>query len=306
VEELAERAAALPREWQQSILQSTQYAHYTSENIIRSIWSAIDRLGFTGGKVLEPGAGIGSFAMLMPESMRRPKGYTGIEFDAPTALIARLLSPQQNLLHDDFIKRKLPRDFFDVAVGNPPFSATKVLGDPDYAKHGFMLHDFFFAKALDRVRPGGLLVFVTSKGTMDKQSDKARAYLAKQADLLGAIRLPSTAFEGNAGTSVVTDVLFLRKRLPGEAPAGHSWNGVARSTPRTDPSSSTNTSPPTRLWCWVRTASADTRTTRGAGSIPMASVARNTPLCPTTRRPRNWTPSSPRRWRACLAMPTPR
>ena len=225
--ELAERAAALPREWQQSILQSTQYAHYTSENIIRSIWSAIDRLGFTGGKVLEPGAGIGSFAMLMPESMRRPKGYTGIEFDAPTALIARLLSPQQNLLHDDFIKRKLPRDFFDVAVGNPPFSATKVLGDPDYAKHGFMLHDFFFAKALDRVRPGGLLVFVTSKGTMDKQSDKARAYLAKQADLLGAIRLPSTAFEGNAGTSVVTDVLFLRKRLPGEAPAGHSWNGVA-------------------------------------------------------------------------------
>lgn len=114
------------------------------------------------------------------------------------------------MLHEDFIKRRMPPDFFDVAVGNPSFSATKVLADPRYEKQGFMLHDFFFAKALDSVRPGGLLAFVTSKGTMDKKSAKARKYLADRADLLGAIRLPSTAFEGNAGTSVVTYVTFLR------------------------------------------------------------------------------------------------
>jgi len=224
---LAERLEALPIEWQRSVLQSSQYAHYTSEGIIRAVWSGLQRLGFTGGKVLEPGMGIGSFAMLMPDTVRKTSKYTGIEFDGPTALIARLLSPQQHMLHDDFIKRKLPRDYFDVAIGNPPFSQTKVLGDPDYEKHGFMLHDFFFAKALDRVRPGGVLAFVTSKGTMDKQSDKARKFMADRADLMGAIRLPSTAFEGNAGTSVVTDVIFLRKRLPGEEPAGHAWNGLA-------------------------------------------------------------------------------
>ncbi|MFM1975254.1 MAG: hypothetical protein RL145_100, partial [Pseudomonadota bacterium] len=224
---LAERIDALPREWQKSVLQSSQYAHYTSENIIRSMWGAMQRMGFTGGKVFEPGMGIGSFSMLMPDSVRQTSRYTGVEFDGPTALIARLLSPEQNMLHDDFIKRKFPKNFFDVAIGNPPFSQTKVLGDPDYEKFGFMLHDFFFAKSIDRVRPGGLLAFVTSKGTMDKQSDKARKYLADRADLLGAIRLPSTAFEGNAGTSVVTDVIFLRKRMEGEAPAGEAWNNIA-------------------------------------------------------------------------------
>jgi len=224
---LAERMAALPREWQQSVLQSTQYAHYTSEGVIRAVWSGIQRLGFTGGKVFEPGMGIGSFNMLMPQAVHDTSTYTGIEFDGPTALIAKLLSPGQNMLHGDFIKRKFPKDYFDVNVGNPPFSATKVLGDPQYAKQGFMLHDFFFAKGIDLVRPGGLQVFVTSKGTMDKQNDKARKYLSERADLLGAIRLPSTAFEGNAGTSVVTDVIFLRKRLPGEAPGGMPWNNLA-------------------------------------------------------------------------------
>ena len=224
---LAERIEALPREWQQSILQSSQYAHYTSEGIIRSVWSGLQRMGFTGGNVFEPGMGIGSFAMLMPNTVRKTSRYTGVEFDAPTALIARLLSPQQNMLHGDFIKRKFPKNFFDVNVGNPPFSQTKIFGDPEYAKHGFMLHDFFFAKGIDLVRPGGIQVFVTSKGTMDKQNDKARKYLAERADLLGAVRLPSTAFEDNAGTSVVTDVIFLRKRAPGEEPAGHAWGSVA-------------------------------------------------------------------------------
>lgn len=223
---LAERAAALPDEWQRTILQSTQYAHYTSEGIIRSVWSAVQRLGFTGGKVFEPGGGIGSFAMLMPDTVRKGSTFTGIEFDGPTALIARLLSPEQRMLHDDFIKRQLPDDFFDVSVGNPPFAPTPVVADPRYAKFKFFLHDYFFAKAIDKVRPGGLLAYVTSKGTMDKQSDKARKYLSERADFLGAVRLPSTAFEENAGTSVVTDVIFLRKRLPGEAPAGLPWSEV--------------------------------------------------------------------------------
>lgn len=221
---LAERAAALPIEWQRTILQSTQYAHYTSEGIVRSMWSAVQRLGFTGGKIFEPGNGIGTFPMLMPDSVRATSKFTGIEFDAPTALIARLLSPDQQMLHDDFTKRKLPDDYFDVVVGNPPFSATQVLADPRYEKHGFMLHDYFFAKSMDKLRPGGVLAFVTSKGTMDKQTDKARRYLSARADFLGAVRLPSTAFEANAGTSVVTDVIFLRKRLPGEAPGGLAWN----------------------------------------------------------------------------------
>lgn len=197
---LAERIEALPREWQQSILQSTQYAHYTSEGVIRSIWSAIQRLGFTGGNIFEPGTGIGSFAMLMPDSVRETSLFTGVEFDAPTAMIARLLSPDQQIQHDDFIKRKFPKNYFDVNVGNPPFSQTKILGDSEYAKNGFMLHDFFFAKGIDLVRPGGLQVFVTSKGTMDKKNDRARKFLSDRADLIGAIRLPSTAFEGNAGT----------------------------------------------------------------------------------------------------------
>ena len=223
---LAERAEKLPTEWQRSILRSSQYAHYTSESIVRSTWKAVQRLGFNGGKTLEPGVGIGNFHMLMPDALRAPNAYTGIEFDAPTALIARLLSPQQNMLHSDFINRKMPPDFFDVAIGNPPFSKTPVLADPKYVALKLRMHDFFFAKAMDSVRPGGLLAFVTSKGTMDKISTKARGYLADRADLMGAIRLPSVAFEDNAGTSVVTDVIFLRKRAPGEAAAGHAWRNV--------------------------------------------------------------------------------
>lgn len=223
---LAERLDQLPRDWQKSLLRSTQYAHYTSESVIRSIWQGVERLGFTGGRVLEPGMGIGSFALLMPSAVHPTSTYTGIEYDAPTALIARLLLPQQNIKHADFVQQKLPRDFFDLAIGNPPFARTVIKDDPEYAKREFSLHDYFFAKALDRVRPGGLLVFVTSRYTMDKQTDKARRYLAERADLLAAIRLPQTAFRENAGTDVVTDVIFLRKRAATEAPAGQPWQGV--------------------------------------------------------------------------------
>jgi hypothetical protein len=172
---LAERLERLPRDWQRSILQSTQYAHYTSEGLVRSIWAAVGRLGFTGGKVLEPGSGVGAFAMLMPEAMRGERSFTGVELDGPTALIARLLSPRQNMLHDDFIKRVLPADFFDLAIGNPPFARTKVVSDPQYARLNLSLHDYFFAKGIDRVRPGGLMVFVTSHHTCGTRGPPGRA-----------------------------------------------------------------------------------------------------------------------------------
>jgi N12 class adenine-specific DNA methylase len=223
---LAARIDALPDATQESILRSTQYAHYTSPAVIQTIWRSLERIGFTGGRVLEPGMGVGHFATLMPEGVKDQSHYTGVEFDGATAMIAKLLLPDQTVIHGDFTKRKLPRDFYDAAIGNPPFARTTVTNDPEYAKHEFSLHDYFFAKSLDRVRPGGVLVFVTSRYTMDKVNDKARKYLSERADLLGAVRLPQTAFKANAGTDVVTDVLFLRKREAGEEPGGQSWTGV--------------------------------------------------------------------------------
>ena len=225
---LAERAAEiLSPEEVTTAFQSTQYAHYTSEPMIRAIWSGLQRLGFKGGNILEPGMGTGLFAVASPSEVMEKSKYTGVEMDKATARIARHLLPESNILNADFVKQKFPDNFFDLAIGNPPFSSTKILDDPAYKKYRFLLHDYFFAKSLDKVRPGGLLVFVTSKGTMDKADDKARAYMAERADLLGAIRLPQTAFKQNAGTEVVTDVLFLRKRQPGEVPGGESWQGRA-------------------------------------------------------------------------------
>ena len=222
---LAERLMAIttPEELAE-IAQSTQYAHYTSEAIIRSIYSAVEHMGFPGGKILEPGMGNGLFGMLIPDSMVGSSKYTGIERDSVTALIAKYLLPRQNVMRADFITKKLPDDFFDMGLGNPPFAKTIILGDPRYAKLRFALHDFFFAKGIDKIRPGGLQIFITSRYTMDKADSKARQYLAERADFLGAIRLPQTAFKANAGTEVVTDVLFFRKRAPGELPGGDlSW-----------------------------------------------------------------------------------
>jgi N12 class adenine-specific DNA methylase len=220
------KAAMTPEEYAQA-RRSTQYAHYTSEPIIRSVYAALDRLGFNGGQVLEPGMGIGLFNGLMPDAIASNSSYTGVEYDTFTGNIGKLLYPQSNVLIGDYAQTKLPRDFFDAAIGNPPFSQTKVQGDPEYRKQAFLLHDYFFAKTIDRVKPGGLLVFVTSKGTMDKASDRARKYLMERADLVGAIRLPQTAFKDNAGTEVVTDVIFLRKRDTDELPLGKEWGGLA-------------------------------------------------------------------------------
>ncbi|MFL6228431.1 MAG: hypothetical protein ACJ741_06595 [Pyrinomonadaceae bacterium] len=205
--------------------RSTQYAHYTSEKIVRGVWDALAQLGFTGGKILEPGMGVGLFAVAAPKNVIAKSRYTGVEMDHLTAAVARQVLQNQNVLQADFVRQRFPNDFFDVAIGNPPFSSTRITDDPAYKRQRFMLHDYFFAKSIDKVRPGGLLVFVTSKGTMDKLDPKMRGYIAERADLLGAIRLPQTAFKQNAGTEVVTDVIFLRKRLDGEAPAGEKWLG---------------------------------------------------------------------------------
>lgn len=211
-----------------TMARSTQYAHYTSGPVIGGIYRALERLGFTGGKILEPGMGIGHFWGLMPEAMRGGSRYTGVEMDHLTAQIAQVLYPEQNVLETDFTKQAFPNDFFDIAVGNPPFSKTQVLADPDYKKYRLSLHNYFFVKTLDKIRPGGILAFVTSHYTMDSENAKARERMAERADLIGAIRLPDTAFKANAGTEVVTDILFFRKRAEGEKPAGENWINRSR------------------------------------------------------------------------------
>lgn len=221
------KAALTPEEFKEAS-KSTQYAHYTSKSVVSSILSAVEKMGFKGGTILEPGAGIGVFPGLMQTEMGINSVYTGIEMDSITGGILKQLFPDERILVESFIDSKLPENFYDVAIGNPPFSGqVTVLADPKYAKHAFKLHDYFFAKSLDSVKPGGLVVFVTSRYTMDKKGDKARAFMAERADLVGAVRLPQTAFQKNAGTDVVTDVLFLRKKVPGETFAGaQSWMGL--------------------------------------------------------------------------------
>ena len=214
--------ALTPTEYDQA-KRTTQYAHYTSEGVIRSIYAGLERIGFKGGAIVEPGMGTGLFNGLMPDGMAANSNYTGIEYDTLTGKIAQQLYPDSNIIIGDFTRTNLPKDFFDAAIGNPPFSQTQVTNDPEYKAQRPMLHDYFFMKTIDRVKPGGILVFVTSKGTMDKTSDKSRKYLAARGNLLGAIRLPQTAFKDNAGTEVVTDVIFLQKRGEGIPENGVNW-----------------------------------------------------------------------------------
>ena len=223
-------ALELTPEELKTLAKSTQYAHYTSEGIVRGIYNALEKMGFKGGKILEPGMGSGNFKGAMPDSIFETSSYTGIEMDYLTASIAKQLYPDSNVLRADYTKQKLPKNFFDLAIGNPPFADIKILTDPEYRKNKFSLHDYFFAKTLDRLRPGGLMAFVTSRYTMDKVDDKARAYLQDRADLIGAVRLPQTAFQQQSGTEVVTDVLFFRKRELGAEPAGEAWGSLGKVT----------------------------------------------------------------------------
>jgi N12 class adenine-specific DNA methylase len=212
----AELAEILTPEEYETARRSIQYAHFTAEKIVRSMWEAAQRLGFDGGSVFEPGMGTGNFPGMMPEALRGASLYQGVEMDGITAAIAKALYPAHGVTQADFTQYDAPRDAYRLVIGNPPFSETVVKADPAYRQLGLVLHDYFFAKSLDSVQPGGALLFVTSTGTMNKLDTKAREYLAERAWLAGAIRLPGGAFAENAGTEVTTDIVALVKKVPGE------------------------------------------------------------------------------------------
>ena len=209
VNEYKELQSLLSPEEYASARASTLNAHYTSPTVIRAIYEAVGSMGFQTGNILEPACGVGNFFGCLPEEMRGSKLY-GVELDGITGRIAKQLYPQADITVAGF-ETTDRRDFYDIAVGNVPFGQYQV-NDRAYNKLGFSIHDYFFAKTLDQVRPGGVIAFATSRYTMDKQSPEVRRYIAQRAELLGAIRLPNNAFKANAGTEVVSDILFLQKR----------------------------------------------------------------------------------------------
>ena len=189
---------------------STLNAHYTSPTVIRGIYDAVERMGFHSGNILEPSMGVGNFFGMLPDTMQDSRLY-GVELDSITGRIAKKLYPQADITVAGF-ETTDRRDFYDLAVGNVPFGNYKV-NDKAYNKLGFSIHNYFFAKAIDQVRPGGVVAFVTSRYTMDSKDSTARKHMAERADLLGAIRLPNNAFRANAGTDVVSDIIFLQKMV---------------------------------------------------------------------------------------------
>lgn len=193
-----------------SARESTLTAFYTPPVVISAIYNAMEQLGFKEGNILEPSCGIGNFIGMLPDSMNNSRVY-GVEIDKITAGIAQQLYQRTSIAAQPFEEANIPDSFFDAVVGNVPFGDFKVI-DKRYDKHNFLIHDYFFAKSLDKLRPGGVMALVTSSGTMDKENPAVRKYIAQRADLLGAIRLPNNTFKGNAGTEVVSDILILQKR----------------------------------------------------------------------------------------------
>ena len=208
-DEFAELYATLSPEEYAAARASTLNAHYTSPTVIKAIYEAVGNMGFQTGNILEPAMGVGNFFGLLPQEMQGSRLY-GVELDSITGRIAKQLYPKADIAVAGF-ETTDRRDFFDLAIGNVPFGQYQV-NDRAYNKLGFSIHDYFFAKTLDQVRPGGVIAFVTSRYTMDKQSPEVRKYIAQRAELLGAIRLPNNAFKANAGTEVVSDIIFLQKR----------------------------------------------------------------------------------------------
>ena len=208
-DEFAELYATLSPEEYAAARASTLNAHYTSPTVIKAIYEAVSNMGFQTGNILEPSMGVGNFFGLLPEQMQGSKLY-GVELDSITGRIAKQLYPKADITIAGF-ETTDRKDFYDLAVGNVPFGQYQV-DDRAYNKLGFSIHDYFFAKTLDQVRPGGVIAFVTSRYTMDKQSPEVRRYIAQRAELLGAIRLPNNAFRANAGTDVVSDIIFLQRR----------------------------------------------------------------------------------------------
>jgi N12 class adenine-specific DNA methylase/SAM-dependent methyltransferase len=219
----------LSDEEHRSARATTLNAHYTAPTVIGAMYRAAERFGFKGGRVLEPACGIGHFVGLMPEDMLRRSTVTGIEIDPLTARIAKALYSDTDIRPQPFEQTKLADGFYDLAISNVPFGDYTV-HDPRFNNYKFSIHDYFFAAALEKVRPGGLLIFITSRGTMDKLDSTLREMLSARTELLGAIRLPNDAFKKNAGTEVTTDIVMLRKFRPGEAPTGAPWKETASFT----------------------------------------------------------------------------
>jgi hypothetical protein len=215
------------------LMRATQYAHYTPEYIIRAMWQAVTGFGFAGGNVLEPGCGTGLFIAASPDEIAETSHFSGIEADPITARIAALLYPESDIRHEDFTKAKLAEGY-DLAIGNPPFSdrTQRFTGVSPAAP--FSLHDYFIAQSIYHLRPGGLAAFVVSRWTMDKLDPAARKLIGQVADLIGAIRLPERAMRQDAGTDVVVDLLFFRRRVGDEAGNGLDWMTTGEALPATD------------------------------------------------------------------------
>ena len=209
-DEFIELYTALSPDEYESARASTLTAFYTSPVVISSIYKAMEQMGFREGNILEPSCGIGNFIGMLPHSMQDSKIY-GVEIDKISAGIAQQLYQKTSIAAQPFEEANIPDSFFDAVIGNVPFGDIRV-NDRRYNKHNFLIHDYFFAKSLDKLRPGGVMALITSKGTMDKENPAVRKYIAQRADLLGAIRLPNNTFKGNAGTEVVSDILILQKR----------------------------------------------------------------------------------------------
>lgn len=223
--EVAELDEILQPEEYHAAASSTKNAHYTSPEIVSGMWQAMQRLGFTGGRVLEPSVGVGNFFGLMPADVRSASALHGVELDRITSGIATQLYPEAKIARMGYQDYVIPNGYFDIAIGNPPFGADKLYDGRRKDLSGFSIHNYFFARTVDALRPGGVMAMVVTNRFMDGASDKARQYIADRADLLGAIRLPNDAFAKNAGTQVTTDIIFLRKRLPDETPSAmnSSW-----------------------------------------------------------------------------------
>lgn len=222
--EYAELKELLTDEEYKAARASTTNAHYTSIEVIRAMYEGLRKLGFKGGRMLEPSSGVGNFVGAMPADMTaKVKSWTMVELDNITGLIAKHLYPQSDVRIEGFEKAIIPDNFMDVAIGNVPFGNYPVVDRAFPKKLTSAIHNYFFAKSLNEVRPGGIVMFITSSYTMNSNDQTVRRYIAKQADLLGAIRLPNTAFKGNAGTEVVTDILILKKRAPGTEYAGQAF-----------------------------------------------------------------------------------
>jgi N12 class adenine-specific DNA methylase/SAM-dependent methyltransferase len=221
------------REEMAALARSTQYAHFTPEFMVRAVWRAVAAMGFGGGTVLEPGCGTGLFLALMPEDIAGKTAVTAIEMDPSTARIAKLLYPEAWVRQEDFTKATLC-ETFDLAIGNPPFSDRTVRsGDPS-GKLGLSLHEYFMARSIERLKPGGLAAFVCSRFAMDRVDSKARAHIGGMADLLGAIRMPRRAMMAASGTEVVVDLLFFQRRAPGQDAGGAAWDSLAEVLPAAD------------------------------------------------------------------------